>query len=550
MNSSATNMTTNNSNTLVGNGMRTSSYYARPTAPIPTATLKEALALIDTSGVVRLLEEWAEEDGRSARPAMLTSRQVLAVWIALGLSQRELTASNATSVLCEHSTPARRRALDLPDGFSSLVPEQVARMVERVTRRLMDAVDAYPSHTRGRRLTKNEWERLVQERAEQSVELEERRRRFAVFANRLLGAQYETAGVADMDASVSVVVDSCFRAAGTRGFSRHRLGALGSEGRVSVEPDAGFSVCGATAGGEGQARYGWEDELAVLISNDPDQRRSVPNIVIGINPHRPGVGFAAAAAEMLKNIAASSAGLDHVVVGRGYMATPPAPFRTSLADLGVKLVADYPQTRLGVQRESTTGLLVDGTWYAPTLPAHLQTAGLNLARAVSATTGVQKRFEALQELMRQLDARVEFARLHPHVPGGSSTERDEQHYPYRSEQWSKVYSMGRQAFESYAASLRQVRKNTGGGMRGATAQAFLSVLTVIGTNARIIEDFHDARETPRDRRAPVPPLMQVGTAAPTESAITCKSGPQRRAMHCPAVVPSAQTRCSKREAIN
>ncbi|MEV7631209.1 hypothetical protein AB0N64_02245 [Microbacterium sp. NPDC089318] len=492
MNNSATNMTTNNSNTLVGNGLRTSSHYARPTAPIPTATLEEALALIDASGVVRLLAEWANEDGRSARPATLTSRQVLAVWIALGLAQKELTVSNATSVLCEHLTPARRRALDLPDAFSSLVPEQVTRAVERVTRRLTDTIDAYPSYSRGRRLTKSEWERLGKERGERCAELEERRARFVVFANRLLEAQHKTAGVADSEAAVSVVVDSCFRAAGARGISRRRFRALDAEGRVSAEPDAGFAACGATAGEPGQAPYGWEDELAVLIPNDPDQRRSVPNIVIGINPHRPHEGFAAAAAEMLQDIAARPAGLDHVVVDRAYMATRPAPFRTSLADLGAKLVADYPVTRLGVQRKSDTGLLIDGTWYAPTLPARLQTAGQNFAQAFSVTTDPKEHSEASQELKALVDARADFARLHPHDPAASSNERDEQHYPYRSEQWSKVYSMGRQAFESYAASLREVRKNTRGGMRGATAQALLSVLAVIGTNARIIDDFHAA----------------------------------------------------------
>ncbi|SDT03658.1 hypothetical protein [Microbacterium paraoxydans] len=504
MNNSASNMTANNSNMPVGNALRTSSYYARSTAPIPTATLEEALALIDASGVVRLLEEWAKGGGRSARPATLTSRQVLAVWISLGLAQKELTVSNATSVLCEHLTPGRRRALDLPDGFSSLVPEQVTRAVERVTRRLTDTIDAYPSYSRGRRLTKREWERLLQDRAERCAELEERRARFAVFANRLLGAQHKTAGFADSDAAVSVVVDSCFRAAGARGISRRRFEALESEGRVSAEPDAGFAVYGATAGEHGQARYGWEDELAVLIPNDPDQPRSVPNIVIGINPHRPHEGFAAAAAEMLQDIAARPAGLDHVVVDRAYMAARPAPFRTSLADLGAKLVADYPATRLGAQRKSDTGVLVDGTWYAPALPARLQTAGQNFAQAFSATTDPKERSEASQELKALVDARADFARLHPHVPAAPSTERNEQHYPYHSEQWSKVNNMGRQAFESYAASLREARKNTRGGVRGATAQGFLSVLTVIGTNARIIEDFHGTRETPRDRTAPLP----------------------------------------------
>ncbi|WP_334147230.1 hypothetical protein [Microbacterium sp.] len=549
MNNSATNMTINNSDSLAGNGLRIASYIARPAAPIPTATLQNALALVDASGVVEFFAEWAKEDGRSARPATLASRQVLAVWIALGLAQRELTVSNAISVLCEHFTPARRRALDLPDGFTSLVPEQVARLVERATRRLMDAVDAYPSFARGRRLTKNEWARLLQCRAEQSAKLEERRKRFVAFANRLLEAQHKTAGL-DSEASVSVVVDSCFRAAGARGVSRRRFEALDGEGRVSAEPDAGFGVTGGTADGRGQTRYGWEDELAVLISNDPDKRRSVPNIVIGINPHRPGVGFAGAAAEMLQDIAARSAGVDHVVADRAYTATRPAPFRTPLADLGVKLVADYPSTWLGVQGKSDTGLLVDGTWYAPGLPAHLQTAGQNFARALAATTDLKERFQAFQELKALVDARVDFARLHPHVPAASSDERDEQHYPYRSEQWGKVYSMGRQAFESYAASLKEARTNMGGGMRGATAQAFLSVLTVIGTNARIIEDFQAARLTPRDRTVPVPPLMKVSAVAPAAGTTTCKSQPLRRVMLYPARVRSTQTPCDNGEGTN
>lgn len=524
MNNSATNMTIDNSSTLVGNELCIPSYNARPTAPIPTSTLKEALALVDASGVEGLLADWAKEDGRSARTRTLTSRQVLAVWIALGLAQRRLTISNATSVLCEHDTPAQRRALDLPDNFSSLAPEQGAGMVERMTRQLMDAVDAYPSYSRGRRLSKNGWARVVQDRAEHAVELEERRTRFVAFANRLLGAQHQAAGVADSDAPVSVVVDSCFRAVGARGISPRRFEALDGEGPVSAEPDAGFGVYGATADGRGQARYGWEDELAVLISNDPDKRRSVPNIVIGINPHRPGVGFAVAAAEMLQDIAARSAGVDHVVVDRAYTATHPASFRTPLADLGVKLVAEYPATRLGVQRESDTGLLVDGTWYAPALPARLQTAGQNFARAFLATTDLKECIQAFQELTALVDARADFARLHPHVPAPSSDERDEQHYPYRSEQWGQVYSMGRQAFESSAASLRESRKHMGGGMRGATAQAFLSVLTVIGTNARIIEDFNAARETPRDRAVPVPPLVQVAVVVtPAAGTTTCKS---------------------------
>lgn len=49
--------------------------------------------LVDAAGVADLLAEWAAEDGRATRTTSLPARQVLTVWIALGLAQRPLTIS-------------------------------------------------------------------------------------------------------------------------------------------------------------------------------------------------------------------------------------------------------------------------------------------------------------------------------------------------------------------------------------------------------------------------------------------------------------------------
>lgn len=191
-----------------------------------------------------------------------------------------MTISNAASVLSEHLTLARRRALDLTQDFSKHSPEQVERIVDRATKSLIAVMDAFPALTRQRRLTKGEWESVLAERASVSVELERRRKRFVDLANRLLGAQHKSAAVSDPHQGVSVVVDSRFRSAGVRGIGQRRMNALTETGRVSMEPDAGCGIQGTT-GAELQARFGWEDELAVLISNDPDQPRAVPNIVVG-----------------------------------------------------------------------------------------------------------------------------------------------------------------------------------------------------------------------------------------------------------------------------
>src|SRR5690349_11481318 len=142
MNNSTPNMTINNSNSFAAVADRLAEVDSRQSAPIPTATLRQAKTLVDAAGVADLLAEWAAEDGRATRTTSLPARQVLTVWIALGLAQRPLTISNAASVLSEHLTPARRRALDLTQDFSKHSPEQVERIVDRATKSLIAVMDA------------------------------------------------------------------------------------------------------------------------------------------------------------------------------------------------------------------------------------------------------------------------------------------------------------------------------------------------------------------------------------------------------------------------
>ncbi|MFE7734118.1 hypothetical protein [Microbacterium sp. NPDC057442] len=422
-------------------------------------------------------------------------------------------------------------------------------MVDSATKSLIAVMDAFPSSTRGRRLTRHEWESVLAERANISVDLERRCKRFVVFANRLLGAQHKSAAVSDPRDGVSVVVDSRFRGAGVRGIGQRRMNALTETGRVSFEPDAGYWNRDSTGAGR-QVRYGWEDELAVLISNDPNQPRAVPNIVVGFNPHLPGSGFAAAAAEMLQHIADRGAGLDHVVLDCAYMATRPEALRTPLMNLGAKLVADYPTHRLGVQAVSESGILVDGTWYAPSLPVHLQGVGREFAR-IRGGAALSDRLEAVKVLNLKVTARAEFARQHPR--DSDAGDRDEQYYPYKSERWNKVYGLGRGAFEAYAAASARTVPNTSGRqrMRGATAQAFLSVLEVIGTNARILQDFRAAQQRPRTRTEVFPPLMKDRAAQTAGDPLACPSTrPRRSVLSCPAFGATTTHPCSKREVGN
>lgn len=84
---------------------------------------------------------------------------------------------------------------------------------------------------------------------------------------------------------------------------------------------------------------------------------------------------------------------------------------------------------------------------------------------------------------------------------------------------------------------------------GATAQAFLSVLAVIRTNARVLKDFGAARETPRDRRGSLSTLMQVPTVEQSYPSPPCESRQQRRSLGWQAPGQAVHARCNRREAV-
>lgn len=70
-----------------------------------------------------------------------------------------------------------------------------------------------------------------------------------------------------------------------------------------------------------------------------------------------------------------------------------------------------------------------------------------------------------------------------------------QHYRYGSAEWKKAHTYGRQVIESYNKSLKRAANSlfdhANRPLRGETAQAFLALLAVIGTNARHIDIWRD-----------------------------------------------------------
>jgi len=462
-----------------------------PNPPVPTATITSALALINNAELSDLLNV-ADRPARS----LLSQRQILAAWIALALEGRELTAANVSNLLFDRLTPKTREILGLPEAFAARTRQQISRGVRNATADLLDTMDAFPLPDRRGRLTKSEWDQVVADRALHAEELESKRRRFLAFANNLLHAQFAALPTEMRDGTFHATIDSRFRPAGAAGIPARRVAALGPDDRVSAEPDAAMYASARTTG----TQYGWDDELVVLHPAVPG---AAPCITIGFNSHRPGADFARHAAEALQRLASRGLALGHVVVDRAYMAARPDYLRAGLDDLRAKVIGDYSLHQLGVQDAAGNAILVEGTWYCASMPKHLQQGVFEARRAQATHSAGGAAEKAFVDAL--IAARATYA-LAPEAgsAGLPETSRLEQALPYRSPEWKTAYAAGRNAMEYYLTELRHTAALRGGapGLRGATGNAFLSLLDIIATNARIINEF-TARATATDgpRRA-------------------------------------------------
>ncbi len=492
---------------------------APSSAPVPTATIQHALTLIDTSGVAELIDGWAASDTASTARGSVSSRHVLVASLVLVLEGNRLSSRNVAALLRERLTPTTRNFLDGSDRLAALSHAQLTARVQRATARILETMDGSPLPTRRRRLTKREWDYVMAAREENTTMLEEKRLRFVTFANRLLGAQYDSLPAHLRSDKVNVVIDSRFRSARTRGIGRKQFSALDPDDRVSLEPDAGFHVRHHAPGETVKRAYGWEDELVVLTAADGT---AVPNIVIGFNPHRPGEDPARFAGEALEQLAARGHRVLAVVADRAYVAAPAEPLSAPLRSLGAKLIGDYPLNRLGVEAVRGDSILVEGTWYARSMPLALVEAVKN-ARLESPSSAADR--QAVQAgLAKRIAAREPYA-LRPKADSSPSVH--EQAHPYRSPEWDRAYTAGRNALERFASIHREAHatRPDGGQLRGATAQAFLSLLAIVGTNARIIDAF--LVRHPVERKSNVTDRVALRCPAVVAAVGECKSSPAR-----------------------
>jgi hypothetical protein len=354
---------------------------------ISDEVVAEALALIERSGVAAWLEaELLGRQRRPGRPRAIGVKALLCALLLLATDDRPLHLSGATEVLfCRLSEPAQAtvgvegRALD---RRSFLARYRQVRYLFGAVAKVLD-----PSGlVKNRRLHTDEFtERCV---AVSDEEMHAARGRLEAFMGALLGASADEFDPGAPRPALAYGLD----ATPVPLFSR---GPSVRTGMCASDPDGGWYVREGDHReredhkGRSRGRVAWALEATVLTtaSPTPEKLASFPNLVIGLALGRPGTDPGGTAVRVLS--AARSRGWTPGPLGvdRAYSTAFASGFHLPARAMGFDLVLDYRVDQLGRQANSHGAVMVEGTWYCPSMPEVLVNATIDLrAGSIDAST--------------------------------------------------------------------------------------------------------------------------------------------------------------------
>lgn len=361
--------------------------------PVAVATMQKAAQVIDMSDAPRLLELWQSQDRtyRGGRPAHVSMRAVLIVWLILAMENQPMHITRVARTFVERLTPKTAELLEYQmDAFTH--PDAIYDRVRSATTRIFKLVDADPLANRQRRLTKAELRAELESRERNSEDIERRRRRRDILQNAMLEATYQMLPAQYRTKNISVAVDATRVKAHARGIGNAKLEAMPDHAKVSSEPDFGFYKRNAKhqipKEKDRQApriiEYALEAEFAVTGSNGGrDEAGDVPNLVLAFTVHAPGKEPSAAARRMVDSLWERGHKILHFAGDRAYLpAGDPDLLQNPLRLAGVRLVMDYPKDQLGIQQNAHGAILVEGYWYSPGMPADLINATITYRAAL------------------------------------------------------------------------------------------------------------------------------------------------------------------------
>lgn len=265
-----------------------------------------------------------------------------------------------------------RDLLGLPRAQEPVTDTAYYHRVYRRLNWLLNLIDPYPAPARGRRITRAERDAWLASLDRDLVEA--RLKRVHHVTDSLLEASVRLLP-ADVLArwNGNVCVDATLiKAWGKRGHPKPRSGRDNSADMMSPELIGGWYVRLNPDTGRNEAYFGYEAHLAVMTASDPNVPADFPLVVIRMTFDRPGQNVGENATALLSSIRQADHPAGEVASDRAYFPnSQPEKFQMPARALGYRPIGDYKENQLGIQAEYGGAIMVDGTWYCPSMPQPL-----------------------------------------------------------------------------------------------------------------------------------------------------------------------------------
>ena len=337
--------------------------------------------IVDTSGVLDLIEQWTQEERDLAnahpggRPAEVSPRTALILMLALGVEATALLVSEARNLVCGRLTKNAWTAL----GFKENEYKKHDRWtnkdrytwyfrIYRAIKRILAVVDPYPETSNYVRMEKSEYLELKATRDPALVV--RRKARATKLMNALVWASVESFGE---DRLVEWKGDITTDGTSLK-VSRNGTSAKGR--RAAADPDAGWYKRDGDHGGNPEQddpeKLKWAYELTVSAMFGGGFGKKYPALVAGIAMDRPGVRPFENALWSLDHIIGNPALPKGTFIGdrNYYPHARPQDLNIPLRRAGYSITGDFLTKKLGaygIQATHEGAIQVDGIWFCPSI---------------------------------------------------------------------------------------------------------------------------------------------------------------------------------------
>jgi hypothetical protein len=336
-----------------------------------------AIDVVDASGVAERLEALLVKG--TGRHRTLPLRALLVALLLLALDDRALHLKAATKLLyCVLAAPWRAELGVVGEAStkkSLLARYRCVRYLFHLATSVMD-----PScQVKNRVIDQGALDALAKELSEAEVTL--RQERLESVVGDLLEASVSVCSPEELERfDGSVGLDATVVPLFSRGPSRRA-------GTCASDPDGGWYVREGdhrdVLGPKGKQlrKLFWADEATIVtMGRPPGTVPAHPNLVLAACLTRPGEDPGGTAVRLLTSVRVRGYPAGFLGADRAYSQARPERFHLPVRALGYSFVMDYKETELGRQANSAGAVMVEGTFYCPSLPEDLVSASADLRK--------------------------------------------------------------------------------------------------------------------------------------------------------------------------